>query len=69
MILWFPAAYCFHALQVFLSAPRLLNLEEAMGYVAGDELLEVTPSAVRIRKEVLDPVQRKAQARRAASRQ
>ena len=40
--------------QVFLSAPRLLNLEEAIGYVAGDELLEVTPAAVRIRKEVRD---------------
>ena len=40
--------------QVFLSAPRLLNLEEAIGYVAGDELLEVTPAAVRIRKEVKD---------------
>ena len=54
---------------MFLSAPRLLNLEEAIGYVAGDELLEVTPAAVRIRKEILDPVQRKVQAKKAANRQ
>ena len=55
-------------LQIFLSAPRLLNLEEAIGYVAADELLEITPVAVRIRKEILDPTQRKVLAKKAASR-
>ncbi len=38
-------------------------------YVAGDELLEVTPAAIRIRKEVLDPQQRKVLARQAERRQ
>ena len=52
--------------KVFLAAPRLLNLEEAIGYVAGSELVEVTPVAVRIRKEILDPIARKAAAKREA---
>lgn len=55
--------------KVFLAAPRLLTLEEAIGYVTGSELVEVTPSAVRIRKEVLDPVQRRLLAKKEASRQ
>ena len=36
-----------------------------MGYVAADELIEVTPTAIRIRKETLDAQQRKALARKA----
>ena len=46
-----------------------MNLEEANGYVVGDELLEITPAAVWIRKEVLDPVQRKVLAKKVANRQ
>lgn len=53
--------------KVFLSAPRLMNLEESIGYISGSELVEVTPDAVRIRKEVLDPNQRKILAKKAAS--
>ena len=52
---------------MFLAAPRLLTLEEAIGYVSGNELVEVTPAAVRIRKEVLDPVQRKVLAKKVAA--
>lgn len=36
-------------------------------YVGGDELVEVTPDAIRLRKEVLDASVRRAAARRAAS--
>lgn len=53
--------------KVSLSAPRLLSLEEAIGYVSGSELVEVTPTAVRVRKEVLDATQRKVQAKKEAS--
>jgi hypothetical protein len=44
---------------------QVLNLEEAIGYVASDELIEVTPSAVRLRKRILDPTRRRALARSA----
>ncbi|KAK1302253.1 hypothetical protein QJS10_CPB12g01048 [Acorus calamus] len=44
---------------VRLSPPRLMTLEEAIGYVASDELIEVTPKAVRLRKRYLDANKRK----------
>jgi GTP-binding protein len=37
-----------------LSPPRLMSLDEAIEYLAEDELLEVTPLSLRIRKRVLD---------------
>ncbi len=37
-----------------LSPPRLMSLDEAIEYLAEDELLEVTPQSLRIRKRVLD---------------
>jgi GTP-binding protein len=40
--------------QVRLSPPRLFSLEEAIVFVAPDELVEVTPSKLRLRKRVLD---------------
>ncbi len=40
---------------LLLTPPRRLSLEEALEYIADDELLEVTPKAVRLRKRVLDP--------------
>ncbi|GFH15707.1 Tr-type G domain-containing protein, partial [Haematococcus lacustris] len=52
--------------KVTLPPPRLLTLEDCIGYVAGDELIEVTPDAVRLRKQELDPVKRIAAARAAA---
>ncbi len=37
-----------------LSTPRILSLEEALDYIDTDELLEVTPESLRIRKKILD---------------
>jgi GTP-binding protein len=51
---------------VRLTPPRLMTLEEAIGYVQSDELIEVTPSAIRLRKAELDSGKRKAQSRKAA---
>lgn len=42
-----------------LTAPRLLSLEEALDFIDTDELLEVTPKTLRIRKKILDPKMRK----------
>ncbi|KAG8055412.1 hypothetical protein GUJ93_ZPchr0001g31194 [Zizania palustris] len=44
---------------VRLSPPRLMSLEEAIGYVAADELIEVTPKVIRLRKKYLDATKRK----------
>ncbi|GMP67421.1 hypothetical protein CsSME_00027414 [Camellia sinensis var. sinensis] len=44
---------------VKLSPPRLMTLEEAIGYVASDELIEVTPKSIRLRKRYLDANKRK----------
>lgn len=38
------------------NTPKVMNLEEALEYVADDELVEVTPKNVRIRKKILDEV-------------
>ncbi|RME65868.1 MAG: translational GTPase TypA [Alphaproteobacteria bacterium] len=51
---------------VSLTPPRLLGLEQALSYIADDELVEVTPRHVRLRKKHLDPHARK-RAERAAS--
>jgi GTP-binding protein len=48
-----------------LTPPRLMTLERAIAYVADDELVEVTPRSVRLRKKLLDPHARK-RAERAA---
>ncbi len=42
-----------------LTPPRSMNLEEAISYIERDELIEVTPKSVRLRKIHLDPNQRK----------
>ncbi|XP_051135796.1 uncharacterized protein LOC127254626 [Andrographis paniculata] len=47
-----------------LTPPRIMTLEEAIGYVASDELIEVTPSAIRLRKKYLDVNKRKAMSKR-----
>ena len=41
-----------------LVPPQVLSLEEAMEFIADDELLEVTPENIRIRKRILDHTQR-----------
>ncbi|GFR51333.1 hypothetical protein Agub_g13750, partial [Astrephomene gubernaculifera] len=52
--------------KISLGAPRLMTLEDAIGYVAEDELIEVTPAAIRLRKEILDAGVRRTRAKRAA---
>ena len=52
---------------LLLIPPRRMSLEQAIAYIEEDELVEVTPSAVRLRKRYLDPHERKKNARRAES--
>ncbi len=42
-----------------LTPPKILSLEQALDFIDTDELLEVTPENLRIRKRILDPTQRK----------
>ena len=48
---------------VRLTTPVTMSLEEAIAYIDDDELVEVTPNAVRLRKRYLDPHERKRMAR------
>jgi GTP-binding protein len=41
-----------------LTTPRTMNLEDAITYIRDDELVEVTPKWIRIRKRILDQGQR-----------
>ena len=45
-----------------LTPPRILSLEQALDFIDTDELLEVTPQSLRIRKKILDPTLRKRSA-------
>ena len=42
-----------------LTPPRILSLEQALDFIDADELLEITPDNLRIRKKILDPTLRK----------
>lgn len=42
-----------------LSPPKILSLEQSLDFIDTDELLEVTPESLRIRKKILDPTMRK----------
>ena len=42
-----------------LTPPRVLSLEQALEFIDTDELLEITPKSLRIRKKILDPTMRK----------
>ena len=42
-----------------LTPPRVLSLEQALDFIDADELLEITPDNLRIRKKILDPTLRK----------
>ena len=42
-----------------LTPPKILSLEQALDFIDKDELLEVTPSSLRIRKKILDSRLRK----------
>ena len=47
-----------------LSPPRILSLEQAIDFIETDELLEITPKNLRIRKKILDPLARKRAGRK-----
>ena len=51
---------------VVLTPPLRLTLEQAIAYIEDDELVEVTPGNIRLRKRFLDPHERKRQARSGA---
>ena len=42
-----------------LTPPKVLSLEQALEFIDTDELLEITPKSLRIRKKILDPTLRK----------
>ena len=48
---------------IYIKTPRKMGLEDALEYIADDELVEVTPKSIRIRKAILD----EAEARRRKS--
>ena len=48
---------------IILTPPRLVELDFALEYIAADELVEVTPLSIRIRKKLLNPNDRKRAAR------
>jgi GTP-binding protein len=50
---------------VRLTTPVQMSLEEAIAYIDDDELVEVTPNAIRLRKRYLDPHERKRHAKAA----
>ncbi|GHT45791.1 GTP-binding protein [Endomicrobiia bacterium] len=42
-----------------LTPPRLMNLEQSIEYIAQDELVEITPNSIRLRKKILNHLLRK----------
>ncbi len=42
-----------------LTPPRVMTLEQAIAYIDDDEMVEVTPQTIRLRKAILDPHERK----------
>ena len=50
-----------------LDVPRMLTLDTALEWIARDELVEVTPKSIRVRKVVLDTEERKKIEKRTAS--
>jgi GTP-binding protein len=51
---------------MLLVPPRRMSLEQAIAYIEDDELVEVTPTAVRLRKRYLDPNERKRNERKSS---
>ncbi len=49
---------------VRLTPPLRMTLEKALAYISDDELVEVTPKSIRLRKRILDPNDRKKEERR-----
>lgn len=42
-----------------IDEPRIMSLEEALAFIADDELVEITPKSIRLRKAILDPRDRR----------
>ena len=49
---------------VLLTPPIRMTLERALSYISDDELVEVTPKSIRLRKAILDVHERKRASRR-----
>ncbi len=47
-----------------LTTPKIMSLEQCLEFIDTDELLEVTPKSLRIRKKILDPLMRKRSSRK-----
>ena len=54
-----------HDEKLFLTPPRVLSLEQALAFIADDELVEITPKSLRLRKRLLDHNERKRTEKRA----
>ena len=52
---------------MYLTPTKKLSLEEALEYIEDDELLELTPENIRIRKKELDPTKRAREAKKAVT--
>jgi GTP-binding protein len=52
-------------MEIRLTPPRNMSLDEAIEYLADDELLEVTPLSYRVRKRILDTEERGKQVKKA----
>ena len=52
---------------IFLKPPREFSLEAALEYIEDDELVEVTPTQIRLRKTILSEADRRREARKRAS--
>ncbi len=52
---------------ILLTPPIRMTLERAISYIGDDELVEVTPKSIRLRKRYLDPHERKREARKLAA--
>ncbi|TCM17867.1 GTP-binding protein [Novosphingobium sp. PhB165] len=50
-----------------LTPPKIMTLEQAIAYIDDDEMVEVTPQSIRLRKAYLDPNERKKQSRKKES--
>jgi len=51
-------------MEIRLTPPRQMSIDEAIEYLADDELLEVTPESYRIRKRILDTEERGKQTKK-----
>jgi GTP-binding protein len=52
-----------HGVSEHFDIPRIMDLEDALEYIADDELVEVTPKNIRIRKKILDEAEARRKAR------